>query len=280
MAAMEKTPNVIFYVVEAAFGDRQFEIIDKTNPRHLGLHTDESIWIKENMINLGVRYLFPKDWRYMAWVDGDVFFDHPGWALETIHQLQHFNVIQPWQNCLDLGFRGGVMQTFDSFGYIDQCGHPKQKNPADPYKYAHSGFGWACTRAFWEGAQGLMDFCILGSADHHMAWAMINDVDATIHQKMVPSFFRKCHEWQSKVIPFSKSEVGFVPGFLKHSFHGRKTLRKYRERWQILIDFKFDPEKDLAYDTQGLIRLVGKPGLEKAIRQYNLNRNEDGIDEI
>lgn len=275
--AMETTPNVKLHIVETAFGDRQFEVTQAGNPRHLQLHTDSHIWIKENMINLGVRYLLPKNWNYVAWIDADVFFDKPGWALETIHQLQHFNVVQPWQNCLDLGFRGGVMQMFDSFGYVDQCGHRKQRHPSEPYKYAHSGFAWACTRAFWEATQGLMDFAILGSGDHHMAWAMLNEVDATIHRGMTSGFFRECHAWQAKAIRFSGLEVGYIPGFIKHSFHGAKVNRKYRERWAILEHFKFDPEKDLAYDTQGLLRLIGKPSLEKAIRKYNLERNEDSI---
>lgn len=274
---MEATPNVKLYVVETAFGDRHFEITEKNNPQHLQLHTDSHIWTKENTINLGVRYLLPRDWRYMAWIDGDVFFDNPNWAMETMHQLQHFNVVQPWSQCLDLDFRGGIMQTFQSFGYIDQCGHKKQKHPSEPYIYAHTGMAWACTRAFWEAVQGLMDFSILGSADHHMGFGMIGEVKDTIHKGMSPGFFRRCLEWQQRAVPFTDLEVGYVPGFIKHSFHGKKVNRKYRERWHILIDNKFDPDTDLAYDTQGLLRLVEKPRLEKAIRHYMIERNEDEI---
>lgn len=280
MKAMENTPNVKLYIVETAFGDRDFEITEKNNPRHLRLHTNSHIWTKENTINLAARYLLPKDWKYVAWIDGDVFFDKEGWALETIHQLQHFNVVQPWSECLDLNFHGGVMQTFKSFGYVDQCGHRKQMHPNEPYTYAHSGMAWAVTRAFWEATCGLMDFSILGSADHHMAFGTIGNVVNTIHKGMHANFFKRCVEWQFRAIRFSGMEVGYVPGFIKHKFHGKKVNRKYRERWQILIHFKFDPDADLDYDTQGLYRLVGKPGLEKAIRHYMLERNEDEISHL
>lgn len=42
----------------------------------------------------------------------------------------------------------------------------------DYRRYGHTGYVWACTRYFWENVGGLMDFCILGSADHNMALAM------------------------------------------------------------------------------------------------------------
>lgn len=277
--AMLATPNVELHMVEAAFGDRQHEVTEVGDAAHLQLRTRSEIWIKENLINLGVRHLLPRDWKYVAWVDADVFFEDPHWAQETLHQLQHFAVVQPWQQCADLGHLGGIMQVHQSFGFLHQRGVRKQRNSSEPYPYGHSGFAWACTRAFWEAVAGLMDFCVLGSADHHMAWAMTGDVGATIHKRMTPSFFSLCEAWQRRALRLTKGEVGFVPGFIKHGFHGPKKRRYYRERWQILVDHKFDPEHDLMHDDAGLVQLVGKPALEQAIRQYNRSRFEDSIEE-
>lgn len=279
LAELAATPHVALHVVEAAFGDRHHEIaVD--GPEHLRVRTSSEIWIKENMINLGVRHLLPRDWRYMAWVDADVFFRDRGWALECIHQLQHFPVLQPWQQCADLGLQGNIMQTFQSFGLLCQRGVRIQAHAGEPYPYGHSGFAWACTRAFYEQAEGLVDFAILGSADHHMAWAMRGDVDKTIHGKMVPSWTRRLHEWQARAVRVTHHEVGFSPGRIEHKFHGPKKRRGYRERWQILVDYRFDPDTDLVRDPQGVIQLAGnKPGLEQAIRRYNRERLEDSIEE-
>lgn len=274
---MEGTPNVKCYVAEAAFGDRHHEVTEDV-PHHLMLRTRSEIWIKENLINLAVRHLLPRDWRYVAWVDADVHFRDPQWAQETLHQLQHFAVVQPWQHCTDLGFEGSILKTHSSFGYLTQTGVQIQRNSHEPYPYGHSGFAWAATRAFWEQAQGLMDFCILGSADHHMAWAMTGKVDSTIHRGMTPSFFRRCHEWQDRVVRVTHKEVGFVNGRIEHAFHGPKKRRYYRERWQILVDHGFDPDRDLMHDDQGLVQLCGKPELEQAIRRYNRSRHEDSIE--
>ena len=127
---------------------------------------------------------------------------------------------------------------------------------------------------------GLIDVAILGSADHHMAWAMVCEVESTIHRKMHPAFFRLCREWQDRAVRVTHKQVGFVPGRIEHGFHGPKKRRYYRERWQILIDHGFNPDQDLVHDDQGLVQLVGKPDLEQAIRVYNRSRAEDSIEDV
>lgn len=275
-AAMRATPGVELHMVEAAFGDRHHEV---TGPDDLQLRTNSEAWIKESMINLGVRDLLPKDWRYVAWVDADVAFRDPNWAQETIHQLQHHDVVQPWQHCADIGAAGNILQTHTSFGFMRQTGERMQKNATEPYRNAHTGYAWACTRKFWEAVEGLIDFAILGSGDHHMAWAMIGDVDVSIPKVNAPSFFRRCHEWQARAVRVTNGQVGFTPGRIEHAFHGPKKRRYYQERWQILAANAYDPDTDLVHDAQGLVQLVGKPALEHAILQYNRARLEDSIDE-
>jgi hypothetical protein len=279
MDEMIATPHVKLHIVELAYGDRHFEIEAPVSVNLLQLRTDQELWHKENMINLAVRHLLPRNWRYVCWCDADISFDFKGWALESIHQLQHHPIIQPWQNCVDLGPNGHICHTFESFCYVDRLGVKKQCHPSQPYKYAHSGFAWACTREFWENVHGLMEFPILGSADHHMAWACINGVMNSIHHKMTKSFHRRCLDWQRDAYRVTQGNLGFVGGFIKHYWHGQKKNRKYRERWEILVDAQYDPDTDLGYDKQGLIYIIGKPKLKQEIRNYFRFRSEDSIDE-
>ena len=280
--SVQKAPCVRLHLVEACFGDRLPEVADSSNPDHLIVRTESEIWIKENMINLGMRRVLVNhpEARYLAWVDADVEFRDLSWAQETIHALQHFPLVQPWSDCLDLNFAGGVTKHFKSFGAQHQRRAPKQMSPDQPYEYAHSGFAWACTRGFWEASGGLMDFAILGSADHHMAFAAIGEVKNTIHGGMCEAFKRRCHQWQDRALRSTLGEVGFTAGRIEHQFHGPKRRRYYRERWQILVDHGFDPDRHLTYDHQGVLQLVGKPALEQAIRQYNRSRYEDSIEEF
>lgn len=273
--------HVKLYTVEAAFGDRHHEVTDAGNSGHLQVRTNGEAWIKENLINLGVRHLLPRTWRYVAWVDCDVVFRDSNWAGEALQQLQHFPVIQPWQNALDLGPTGNVLQCFQSFGHLHQSkpGQPKQVKATDPYPYGHSGYAWACTRTFWEAVGGLIDFAVLGSGDHHMANAMVGTVEATVHGGLGPSYLRRCLDWQRRAMRITHGEVGFSTGRIEHSFHGPKKARGYQNRWQILVQNHYDPDHDLSYDHQGVIHLVGKPQLEQAIRRYNRSRAEDSVEE-
>jgi hypothetical protein len=286
---MQATPNVKLYVVETAFGDRRHEVTDPSvcdpasdrldhHPRHLQLRTDSSIWIKESMINLGVQRLLPRDWRYLAWVDADVCFRDSGWALETIHQLQHYAVLQPWRHALDLDARGGVMRVFESYGYRHQEGRPQSVGDAYHDAWGHTGYGYACTRAFWEAAGGLLDFCILGSADRHMAYGMTGDAAKSLNARLTSGYRRRVMEWQTRAHRACNGQVGYIDGRIEHGFHGRKADRKYQSRWNILLDHRFDPDTDIVHDHQGLIQLVGKPKLEHAVMRYNIARNEDTVE--
>jgi len=62
----------ILYTVEVAFADREFEITESGNPRHLQLRARDNaeIWLKENALNLLIERL-PSDWKYVAWIDAD-----------------------------------------------------------------------------------------------------------------------------------------------------------------------------------------------------------------
>ena len=278
-AEMLATPNVKVYVVELAFGDRCHEVAEATNPQHLLLRTDQEIWHKESLINLAVRYLLPSNWKYMCWSDTDVFWLDKHWAQEAIHQLQHFPVIQPWRDCIDMGFLGTVMQHFQSFCFVHRTGVRKQRHPSEPYKYAHTGFAWCVRRDFWERIEKLMDFPILGSADHHMAWGMIGDVASSVHGDMHDEFKRMAKEWERRAFAACGGQLGFVPTTIGHRFHGPKSKRRYRERWGIFKKHDFNPATDISYDEQGLVRLVGKPELKADCREYLGGRHEDEIGE-
>ncbi len=281
---MEATPNVKLYLVEAAFGDRHHEVTDAGNPQHLQLRTRSEIWIKENMINLAVRDLLPLDWKYVAWVDADVEFRNPGWALETLHQLQHHCVVQPWQSVVNLNSTGGIHRCYDSVGYKAHkqgvAGLGKGKHGSNPYSHGHCGYAWACTRAFWENVGGLIDFAILGSADHHMSNGCRGYYSHSIHSAIKGPFMELCHAWQTRAMQLTHGIVSYVNGRIEHHFHGNMSKRNYVGRWQILIDHGYDPVNDLRRDAQGLIQLAGnKPHLEHAIMLYNRARQEDGIDD-
>lgn len=104
--------------VELAYGDRPFEITECDTASHVQFRTRSELWHKENLINLGISRL-PADWKYVAWIDADIQFARMDWAQETLHQLQHYALVQPWSHAQDLGPKHEPMDRHSSFCYCN-----------------------------------------------------------------------------------------------------------------------------------------------------------------
>ena len=74
---------------------------DKLRHRYIGLRTKDELWLKENLINVGVQSL-PHDWEQVCWLDSDVVFTRPNWAGECIQKLQHYKFLQMFSQAHDL----------------------------------------------------------------------------------------------------------------------------------------------------------------------------------
>lgn len=263
--------GVNLFTVEVQHGQRNFVITRQGQANALQLRTTSEIWHKENALNLGVQRL-PDDWEYVAWIDADVTFQRPDWIEETLHQLQHYKIVQMFQSAIDLGPEGESLQIHNGFVWSYLEGKPFGKS----YEFWHPGFAWACTREAWDGMGGLLDRPVCGAADHHMATSLIGRAESSFPAQVTLGYKQDILHWQERAEKAIKRDIGYVPGTLFHHWHGAKKKRYYVERWQILIDNKFDPNTDICKDAQGLYRLTGnKPKLRDDLRRYFRARRED-----
>lgn len=280
--------GAILYTIELALRDRHFEITDHNNPRHIQLRSPAELWFKENLINIAVSRL-PEDWRYVAWVDADIQFTRPDWAVETVHMLQHYKIIQMFSHAIDLGpnFQPLMDSQVTSFlkSFIDGKPLPYKKDRqlvgcsgggAGDWRNWHSGYCWAARRSALSDLGGLGDIAILGSSDHHMASALIGIVDRTIHGNMTNSFKQYWNIWQERALKYIDRNIGYMEGLIYHYWHGSKQLRRYKDRWAILTENKFDHELDIKRDVQGLWQFTDRNWrLRNDIQKYFRERDED-----
>ena len=119
----EEEDNVNLFVVELVYGNQKFMVTDKNNKNHLQLTTTTPIWHKENMVNLGVKYLLPKDWKAFAWIDADVEFDNVTWATDTLKILNGYkDIVQIFSHAVDMDKNKYSMNIFSSFGFQYETG--------------------------------------------------------------------------------------------------------------------------------------------------------------
>lgn len=271
--------GAVLTTVELALGERHHEVTDTAHPRHVQVRSPHELWHKENLLNVGISRL-PADWRYVSWVDADVSFARPDWAAETIHQLQHFDVVQMFSHAQDLGpDRQPIGTAFRSFLSSWEAGIPLPPDAGSSGGYGrdwHSGFAWAARRSAVDTLGGLGDVGVLGSGDRHMAEALVGHL--SLHGDLTPGYRRYWERWQDRALALRKN-VGHVPGLLLHHWHGTKRNRQYKTRWQVLIENGFDPDMDLKYDSQGVLQFTPRnAGLRDGVRRYFRQRNEDGVD--
>jgi len=264
--------NVILYIVELVYGDQKFLITDKKNPRHLQLRTECPLWHKENMVNLGVKYLLPDNYKAFAWIDADIEFDSPTWALDTLKILNgSHDIVQLFSHSVDMNASKMAMNVFNSAGF--QFTKNKKHVPTG-LNYSHPGYAWAITRKAYEKIGGLYQHSILGSGDHNMLLSLFNKGHCSINEDCSADYKEDILKFQQKMRTL---RLGYVPGVIRHHYHGSKKNRKYRERWQILVEHQYSPSAHLTTNEKGvLIPTEAFPeALKKDIYQYFLERNED-----
>jgi hypothetical protein len=244
----EEEEHVNLYIVELIYNNQRFIVTDKHNKNHLQIKTDVPIWHKENMVNLGVKYLLPKNYKAFAWIDADVEFENNSWALDTLKILNGCkDVVQVFSHCIDMNDEENNLNIFNSFGYSF---NKNKKYTLKGLDYWHPGYAWAITRKAYEKIGGLYDKGVLGSGDSIMAFSFINNSKNMNNVNYSTGYNNSMLEYQQKA---HKLRLGYTPGVIRHHYHGSKKNRQYVERWQILIKHKFSPEDHLTYDARGIL---------------------------
>lgn len=307
-------PNIQLHMVELAYGDRPFEVTNKDlypldvqirTPHRLSMGGAE-LFHKENLSNIGVAS-FPPGWKYGGVCDADFHFSRHDLGLETIHQLQHYDWVQMFSGYTNVsgetepgyGHRQiGHMSNGFAYGYVrNGCTLPAGYNGGwsePPNSGVQSGVSmkwigspggaWAFRRESFDAVGGMLDRCILGTADWYMAFGLAGHVlDAEVEKRLgkkvtkyTPAYLAYIRAWQKQAAIAIKGNIGYVDCYAIHHFHGPIKKRGYSTRDDVLINNEYSPITDVSYDWQRLLQLTTeKPRLRDAIRAYFLSRSED-----
>lgn len=280
-AKEQANAGVQLLTVEAAFGAHSFEVTDRDNPWNLQLRTDQVIWHKERMLNLGInrlRALVP-DVEFIGIYDADVTHANPDWVACTTHALMHSPVVQTFGQCIYLDAQEQeIWNCLSSFRFFKEKRgyHQRPPIPATYLFQGHPGLAWAFTRTALDQLGGLYDLCAAGSGDTVMCNALKGGWDQFLPVTPTTGMLHSMKRWAARCDAVIKTNVGWVPGAILHHWHGSSETRGYEKRWAILAFHKFDPLEDLVLDSQGLYRWAGnKPELEDDLRLSLASRKED-----
>ena len=264
--------NVDLYIVELAYGKQRFYVTDSNNKKHLQLQGEHPLWHKENMVNIGIKKLLPPDWKAVAWIDADIEFENPSWALDTLKILNGSkDIVQLFSHCVDMNQHEEAMNVFPSFGFQYTKKLPYSKKPVN---FWHPGYAWACTRKTYEKIGGLYESAILGSGDNIMALSLIQKAKYAMNDDYSEEYKNSIYEFEKKT---KLLRIGYVPGVIRHYYHGSKKNRNYGNRWKILVDYNYTPNLHIKKDENGLLIPTSECPREllTEILGYFKSRNDD-----
>jgi hypothetical protein len=233
--------------------------------------TGSYIWYKENLINILIKKL-PPEIKYVAWVDSDILFDNPNWPEELCGTLEEYPVVQPFTTSVRLDKRGNLNSVGTSVPYWLKYKDSEEVAPLS------RGFAWAARREIIEKYL-LHDKHIMGGGDSFFIFALYGWwEDQLIKGDLYPKGL--VDDFLEFAIPLHeeiKGNVGYIPGNIRHLWHGERSNRNYWERIYMLKVCEFDPRSDLIYRPDGLLEWKDKDGLlQKSVEFYFKNRKEDG----
>ena len=282
---MLKTKDVRLYVVECIYpglGQTEYQLTEAGNPNHLQLTAETVLWTKENMINLGVQKLLPTDYKAFAFLDADLHFDNPLWAEETLSKLRKCDVLQPFETGYNLNNINKIDKTTEML--YSYCYLWKKNNMPNNAKFFnikkelwHPGWGWAMTHEAYEKMNGLYDLGIVGGGDTILAKSLMvpNFMKTSVPFIKCPIEFRKSlYDYQQRCEGLT---VDYVSGRVYHYYHGSFENRRYTNRWNIIIYYKYNPYSFLTRNECGMYKATQffPVEMKKMIVKYFEERNED-----
>lgn len=241
---------VELFIVELAYDNNPvFEITTANNKNHLQLRTKDVLWHKENMINIAVWKLLPENWKAFAWIDSDIEFENESWAIDTLKLLNSLDVIQLFSHYNHLNKDKTTLLMNSSFGYQYIKKNKFCFNARTP-NFWHPGFAWAMTRKTFQRIRGLFQLDIMGGGDYHFAMALItelkqddnNDINDDMKNEK-KKYFKRCYGLK----------LGYVPGLIRHHYHGTIKNRQYKSRYEVLKNNNFNLKKHITFNKEGIM---------------------------
>lgn len=257
----------------------QWEVEERPGLRVERLEWRDALWQKERLLNWLIDRL-PDDYRYVAWVDGDILFDDPSWIANARLCLRQHRICQLFTAAHWLN-RYLVPERWWHKGPIERLSVPRAYELSKAqvnFGQGHPGFAWAARREVLREVGGLYDRHILGSGDTIMALGWYGWKDHVYLDRFTGPFKAAATRWVERTGRIVRGDVGYIPGNIRHLWHGERINRDYDGRILRAAINLFDPDDHLVLDESGL--WAWSPSTPQAMkdtaREYFDTRREDG----
>mgnify|MGYP001348081324 CR=1 FL=1 len=262
-------------VVELCKPDSQYSLPKEVNS--LKLESKSNLWLKENLLNIGISRLIDSNYKYIAWLDADVIFQDSFWVKDAINNLQNNNLCQLFSRANNMHVNGSQTTHTGCVRYWQETG-----NVLPVGAVYHTGYAWA-SRADCLSSCGLYDKAIIGGGDS-LVWLGSLNNNLSLFQIMTQhplgklqlnAFLMDYFNWSEKWSNIIQSKVSCIYSQIKSLAHGKNVNKKYISRYNILDKYNFNPQVDCFYEKNVLN--TKNQGLSLEVDKYFKSINEDKI---
>jgi hypothetical protein len=233
------------------------------------------LWYKENLLNIGISDLLDDGYENIAWLDSDIFFHDSFWVKDTVDCLNNYNLCQLFSRALKISENESCHT--GCVRYWHETGNIYPLNT-----FCHTGYAWAARSECLKKCL-LYDKGIVGGGDS-LIWFGSFDGVVNIFELLQPhpifklninAYIMNYLDWSEKWGKVINGEVSYVYNNIRVPNQGSNYSKQYIARYNILLENKFSPKKDLIYNNNILECTNEK--LQKDILKYFNSRKEDSI---
>ena len=277
--------------IELTYGDRPYMLPAREGVIRIQRRTNCVMWHKENIIAIAERHLPPHD--FAGYVDGDFLFNDPHIMRRAIDILHRYPIAQVSTRLVSLGPPPAeeAVWIIPSLMSVYAGDYDKsrtntvvgERHPVELSRDGYPGGCWVWRHYAYSEMGGMLERCIDGSADQHMAAGLLDlTLDETlIDERFSPAYRQYIKDWRRQAYSAVRGYVGMVPGTAQHLWHGRIQDRGYADRGKILMRNEYNPHLDVRANGDGVLEFTNrKPLLRSDVLSHFKGRNEDSVDEI
>lgn len=273
-----KKKNIKIVPVEV-YGFTSKYRIDTLHQDTISIRSNEIYWMKECLLNIGIKKLLSEGYENIVCIDADIIFKSDTWTKDILNGLKKNNVVQIFETCYEQTNSSEYIHGNSSVSLAK-----KQNNILGGLlsRQGEVGYGYAYKSEVLSQCL-LYDKAILGSGDFANIFGCVYQ-NSQKHLIVNDRFFCSASKdfisdyisWAEKMSRASEHRVGFCAGEIYVLPHGNRLDRNYIGRESIIKKYKFKPTKDLLMQLNGIYELSTKLiNMKLDIKKYFYSRDED-----
>lgn len=254
--------------------------IDKLNNDTISIKCNQTYWMKECLLNIGIKKLLELGYENIAWVDADIIFKSLTWPNSILQSLKKYQVVQIFENCYEESMNTSVSVYKPSMMSLVKKIKTPMKNIL--MRRGELGYGYAYRSDVLQKCL-LYDKAIVGAGDFaNLVGCFYSDKHQNLLRKdrffvnTTEDFFSDYCKWATEMNHAVDSNVGVSREDIIILNHGSRLKRCYRSRESIIKYYSYKPTCDLTKLSNGLFEITKKQqAMLKSIEKQFMARNED-----